>query len=259
MQYTYILTQISVYHINLYIAQTRTNMRLNKYIAQSGITSRRKADNLIISGNVKINGKPVLTPGVEVIPGDSVEVNGKTIQLEKKKEYVLINKPKGYVTTVKDQYSRPTVMELVTDINTRLFPVGRLDYNTSGLILMTNDGDLAYKMTHPKHELIKTYRVKCTGLISAERIAKLRSGVDIGGYVTSKAYVKLIRTFGNSSLVEIKIHEGKNRQIRKMFSAVGNKVIDLERIAIGTIHIGHLKQGHYRKLKRDEINYLKSI
>ena len=234
-------------------------MRINKYIASCGITSRRKADQLILDGRVAVNDVIMREPGYDVKQGEEVTCDGIRIAPERDKIYILLNKPLGYVTTTSDDRGRPTVLDLVQDEDRRIFPVGRLDYNTSGLILMTNDGDLAYKMTHPKHELIKTYRVKCTGLISAERIAKLRSGVDIGGYVTSKAYVKLIRTFGNSSLVEIKIHEGKNRQIRKMFSAVGNKVIDLERIAIGTIHIGHLKQGHYRKLKRDEINYLKSI
>lgn len=233
-------------------------MRLNKYIAESGIASRRKADELTLAGNVKINGSVVRTPGIDVSDTDIVEVNGKLISANIKKEYVLVNKPKGYITTVKDEYDRPTVMELVRDIDARLFPVGRLDYNTSGLLLMTNDGDLAFKLTHPKHELLKTYRVRCVGHISKERIAKLRSGINIGGYVTAPAHVNLLKFSGKTSIVEIKIHEGKNRQIRKMFAAVGNKVIDLERIAIGNIHIGHLKEGHYRKLKKDEISYLYS-
>ncbi len=231
-------------------------MRLNKYIAQSGLASRRKADELTAAGNVKVNGAVVMTPGIDVSENDRVEVNGFLIEPSKKKEYVLVNKPKGYVTTVKDEHMRPTVMELVADIDARLFPVGRLDYNTSGLLLMTNDGDMAYKLTHPKHEMQKTYRVKCVGNISKERIARLRSGVDIGGYVTKPAYVELIKHAGKHSVVEIKIHEGKNRQIRKMFAAVGNKVIDLERTAIGEIHIGHLREGHYRKLRAKEIEYL---
>ena len=192
-------------------------IRINKYIAQKGITSRRKADDLVSNGNVKING-----------------------------------------ITVKDQYDRPTVMDIVTDINERLFPVGRLDYNTTGLLILTNDGDLAYRLTHPRHEIVKTYRALVSGYLSDGKIAKLRKGVDIGGFVTSEADVKLIRQMKNSTLVEIGIREGKNRQIRKMFRAVGCPVQQLERTAIGNIKLGRLLQGHYRKLKGDEIEYIQN-
>ena len=233
-------------------------MRINKYIAQAGICSRRKADELIANGNVKINGAALKEPGYEVADGDRVEVNGKLISAKQKQEYVLINKPLGMVTTVSDDKERLTVMDVVADIDARLFPVGRLDYNTSGALIMTNDGELAYRLTHPKHEVYKTYRARVAGILSNEKVARLRKGVDIGGFVTSRAKVNEIKGTQHSTIVEIAIHEGKNRQVRKMFSAVGNPVQELERVAIGEIRLGHLKPGHYRKLTREEIEYLKN-
>lgn len=234
-------------------------MRLNKYIAHSGLASRRKADDLVFNGNVKINGVTCHEPGYDVKDGDVVEVNGSRIQSAEKLEYVLLNKPLGYITSVQDEHDRPVVTELVADINARLFPVGRLDYNTSGLLIMTNDGDLAYRLTHPKHEVTKTYRARVAGNLSNVKIAKLRKGVDIGGFVTSPAQVKVVKPGERSTVVEITIHEGKNRQVRKMFAAVGNRVQELERISLGELRLGRLKEGHYRKLKREEIEYLKSL
>lgn len=233
-------------------------MRINKYIAQAGVASRRKADELIENGNVKVNGAVLREPGYDVQEGDRVAVNGREISGAQKMEYVLINKPLGMVTTVEDDKDRLTVMDVVKDIDARLFPVGRLDYNTSGALIMTNDGELAYRLTHPKHEVYKTYRALVSGVLSNERAARLRRGVDIGGFVTSPAKVKIIRGTQHSTLVEIAIHEGKNRQVRKMFAAVGNPVQELERVAIGDIRLGRLKPGHYRKLTREEIEYLKN-
>ena len=233
-------------------------MRINKYIAQAGIASRRKADQLIESGNVKINGAVMREPGYDVKEGDKVVVNGRLIEKKQKLIYVLVNKPMGMVTTASDDKDRATVMDIVNDIDERLFPVGRLDYNTTGALIMTNDGDLTYRVTHPKHELGKTYRVLVKGVLSDERARKLRNGVDIGGYVTGKAKVKIIKGGAGYTVVEITIHEGKNRQVRKMFAAVGNPVQELERIAIGEIRLGHLRPGHYRKLTREEIEYLKN-
>lgn len=233
-------------------------MRLNKYIAQAGIASRRKADELIANGNVKVNGLSMKEMGYDVIEGDVVEVNGRVIEAAEKKAYILLNKPTGYVTTVSDDKDRPTVMELVTDVDARIFPVGRLDFNTSGMLIMTNDGDLAYRIAHPKHEMTKTYRARVAGVLSKKKLAQLRKGVDIGGYTTRPAWVEVIKQGERSAIVEIKIHEGKNRQVRKMFAAVGNNVQELERIAIGDIRIGRLKEGHYRKLTREEIEYLKN-
>lgn len=234
-------------------------MRLNKYIAQAGIASRRKADDLISCGNVKINGAVVKELGTDVKEGDVVEVNGRRITPSEKKVYVLLNKPLGYVTTSSDEKDRATVLDLVADVPERIFPVGRLDYNTSGLLILTNDGELAYRLTHPKHHVYKTYRAQVQGVLSNERIARLRRGVDIGGFITSPAQVKVIKQGERSALVEIQIYEGKNRQVRKMFAAVGNKVTALQRIAMGDIRLGRLMEGHYRKLTREEIEYLKSL
>lgn len=233
-------------------------MRINKYIAQAGICSRRKADELVANGNVKVNGLTLQEAGYNVVEGDVVEVNGHRIEPESRKVYLLLNKPLGYVTTVSDDRDRPTVMDLVKDVDARIFPVGRLDYNTSGMLLMTNDGDFAYSLTHPKHEMPKTYRARVSGVLSGEKCARLRNGVDIGGYITAKAKVNIIKGTQRSTIVDITIHEGKNRQVRKMFRAVGNPVQELERIAIGDIRLGRLAEGHYRKLSREEIEYLKN-
>ncbi len=234
-------------------------MRLNKYIAAAGICSRRKADELIAAGNVKLNGAVVRQMGIVVEDGDRVTVNGKLIEPAQSKVYVVLNKPLGYITTMEDDKGRATVAELVDDIPERLFPVGRLDYNTTGLLIMTNDGQLTYSLTHPKHEVWKTYVATVAGVLSDQKIAKLRKGVDIGGFVTSPARVKVIKQMPRHAVVEIQIHEGKNRQVRKMFSAVGNKVQTLERTAIGDVRLGRLMSGHYRKLTKEEIEYLKSL
>lgn len=240
-------------------AKGTISMRLNKYIANSGLCSRRKADELISNGNVKINGAVVHEMGTQVEDGDRVEVNGTLLESKDKKVYVALNKPLGYITTMEDDKNRATVAELVDDIPERLFPVGRLDYNTSGLLIMTNDGQLTYTLTHPKHEVWKTYVATVAGVLSDARIAKLRKGVDIGGFITSPARVKVIKQMPRHAVVEIQIHEGKNRQVRKMFAAVGNRVQSLERIAIGDIRLGRLMEGHYRKLTKEEIEYLKSL
>lgn len=234
-------------------------MRLNKYIAAAGICSRRKADELIANGNVRINGAVMKEMGYNVADGDTVQVNGRTISAASKKVYVAVNKPLGYITSMDDDRDRATVAELVADIPERLFPVGRLDYNTTGLLIMTNDGDLAYTLTHPKHEVWKTYIATVSGVISDNRISRLRKGVDIGGFVTSPAKVRVIKQMPRHAVVEISIHEGKNRQVRKMFAAVGNKVQELERVSIGDIRLGRLMSGHYRKLTREEIEYLRSL
>lgn len=242
-----------------YTMSMMNTTRLNKYIAQSGVCSRRRADELIANGNVKINGAVIREMGYQVEEDDTVMVNGKIIETNGRNIYVAVNKPLGYITSMDDDKGRATVAELVSDIPERLFPVGRLDYNTTGLLLMTNDGDLANRLTHPKHEVTKTYAATVAGILSGARVAKLRKGVDIGGFVTSPAEVRVIRQNPRSAVVEISIHEGKNRQVRKMFAAVGNKVQTLERIAIGDLRLGRLMTGHYRKLTQKEIDYLKSL
>ena len=234
-------------------------MRLNKYIAEAGEASRRKADELTLAGCVRINGRVMKEPGYDVLPEDVVEVNGKVIRPASKKVYLMLNKPKGYITTVKDEQGRPTVMELLTDVAERVFPVGRLDYQTTGLLLLTNDGELAQKLAHPLHKVPKTYRARVTGVLSDQRLSRLRNGVDIGGYVTAKARVAVLKQNEKSATVEIEIHEGKNRQVRKMFTAVDCKVQELQRVSVGQLQLGRLMEGHYRKLTRQEIEYLKNL
>jgi len=233
-------------------------MRINKYIASAGVTSRRKADELIEEGKVKVNGAVLQNLGYHVQDGDVVIVNGITIEPENKKVYYLLNKPTGYVTTTYDKEGRPTVMELVPD-SVRVFPVGRLDYNTSGLLILTNDGELSNKLMHPSHEFDKRYLVRAAGIVSREEAKRLENGVDIGGFVTSPAEVNLIRHDKNSTVAEIIIHEGKNRQVRRMFKAINHPVESLQRIGLGKLEIGRLSVGQCRKLSQSEVEYLKSL
>lgn len=234
-------------------------MRLNKYIAAAGVTSRRKADELTVNGNVKINGQVMRELGYDVLPDDRVEVNGVILTPSKKQIYLMVNKPMGYITTTSDQRDRPTVMELVADIEERVFPVGRLDYNTTGLLLMTNDGDMANKLMHPGSKVGKTYRAKVAGVLSSAKVAKLRRGIDIGGYVTSPAKVEVVKQTERSALVDITIYEGKNRQVRRMFKAVDCPVQELQRTALGELYLARLSEGHYRKLTKKEVEYLKEL
>ena len=231
-------------------------MRINKYIASAGITSRRKADELIADGKVKVNGAVLVNPGYHVEDGDVVEVEGVKIKPADKKVYYLLNKPTGYVTSTFDKEGRAVVTELVPD-NIRVFPVGRLDYNTSGLLIMTNDGELSNKLMHPSHEFNKTYLARVKGIVSRAEAARLAKGIDIGGFVTSPAEVNLIRHDKNSTVVEITIHEGKNRQVRRMFEAIDHPVEELCRIGLGKLTIGKLAVGQCRKLGPAEIEYLK--
>ena len=233
-------------------------MRINQYIASAGVTSRRKADELIAEGRARVNGKVLANPGYHVEEGDTVEVDGNRISPEKKKVYYLLNKPAGYVTSTADKEGRPVVTELVPD-NVRVFPVGRLDYNTTGLLILTNDGDLSNRLMHPSHGFDKKYLVRAAGVVGVEDMKKLRSGVDIGGFVTSPAEVELLKHDRNSSLVEITIHEGKNRQVRRMFKAIGHPVLELNRTGLGNLTIGKLALGQCRKLSPAEVEYLKRV
>ena len=234
-------------------------VRINKYIASCGVTSRRKADELIIAGKVAVNGAIMREPGYDVQPDDEVVCDGRKISLEVGKTYILLNKPVGYVTTTSDDKDRPTVLDLIQDEDKRIFPVGRLDYNTSGLLILTNDGEVANKLMHPSKELDKTYRAVVSGILTRGKIARLEKGMDIGGFRTSPAKVEVRKHNRNSTVVDITIHEGKNHQVRRMFKAVDTPVQTLERIKIGNLVIGRLAVGGYRKLGLAEVEYLKSI
>jgi len=237
-------------------------VRLQKYIAHAGVASRRKAEELIRSGKVKVNGTVITDMGVVINPEvDVVSVNDHIIHLDEKKVYIMLYKPEGYVTTVSDQFNRPTVMDLIRDIPERIYPVGRLDYDTSGLLLMTNDGELAFRLTHPKFSIIKKYICRIQGVPTEEQLNQLRKGIDIGGYVTAPAYVQILKQSKHSRdcLVEVRIHEGKNRQIRKMFDKINHPVIQLKRVAIGDLSLKGLQVGQWRHLTEKEIRYLKTI
>ena len=236
-------------------------VRLQKYIAMSGAASRRAAEAMIEDGRVKVNGKTIAEQGVKVeIGADKVTVDGKELKIKDKKYYIMLNKPTGYVSTAKDQFDRPTVIDLVGgEIGTRIFPVGRLDYDTEGLLLLTNDGDITYRITHPKFHTDKTYIAVINGGISISGLNRLRRGVKIENYKTSPAEVEILDASGTKTMLEITIHEGKNRQVRKMFEAVGCKVIGLQRIKIGQIELGNLPLGRWRHLTAHEMNYLKNL
>lgn len=234
-------------------------IRLQKFLAEVGIASRRKCEELIIEGKIKVNGQVINTLGTKINPEkDKVEYNGKLIQKPNEQHtYILLNKPIDYVTTVKDQFNRNTVLDLVKT-DKRLVPVGRLDMFTSGALILTDDGDFVYKITHPKHEITKTYTVTLKGFVTEEEVKKLENGVDIGDFVTSKAKVRILKIDKetNKSRLEITIHEGKNRQIRKMCEAINKKVLALHRSKIGNLSVKDLKIGTWRYLKKQEVDEL---
>ena len=224
----------------------------------AGVASRRKADELIAAGKVRVDGKTVTSPGIDVAEGQAVSVNGREACPSTRKVYYILNKPKGYITTTSDEKNRPTVMVFLEDVPERVYPVGRLDGPTTGMLIFTNDGEFAHRLSHPGQKIQKTYRVHVRGVLSKEKLSKLRKGVDIGGYVTAPAKVDVVRQSANMIIVDIQIVEGRNRQVRKMITAVGCRVIELERTAIGGVRLGYLKQGHIRKMRRAEIEMLYS-
>lgn len=233
-------------------------IRLQKFLAEAGIASRRKAEELIQQGKVKVNGQVVTELGTKINPKqDVIEYNGKKVALEDEKVYILLNKPIGYVTTAKDQFSRDTVLDLVK-VKQRIVPVGRLDMYTSGALILTNDGDFVYKVTHPKHEVEKTYNVTIRGNVTADDLEKLRSGLVIDEYKTSEAKARILKREEEKNItrVEVVIHEGRNRQVRKMFEAIGKNVIALHRAKIGKIAVNDMKLGTWRHLKPEEIQSL---
>lgn len=231
-------------------------MRLQKFLANSGICSRRNAEKLILEGKITVNGKIITELGTKVNPEeDQILYNGKQIKLQDKYVYILLNKPIGYVTTVKEQFGRPTVMDLVKGVNYNLLPVGRLDMYTSGALILTNDGDFIFKVTHPKNEVEKIYNATVRGIVNGDDIKKLENGVKIDEYISGDAKAKILKVDEekNISRVQITIHEGKNREVRKMFQAIGKNVIALHRARIGNIDVKDLKIGSWRYLSDFEI------
>lgn len=237
-------------------------MRINKYIASCGIASRRKSEEIILQGRVKVNGNIVKDLSFNIDEqNDLVEINNKKINIKKENIYIVLNKPEGYITTVKDQFDRPSVIDLLTDIKERIYPIGRLDYETSGLLILTNDGDLTYKLTHPKHEVSKVYIARVKGIPTYEEITNFENGLYIEDYKTSPAKIKILEKNEekNYSICQIQIHEGRNRQVRKMCKAINHPVQRLKRVAMGKITLKGTEIGKYRHLTNEEIKYLKDI
>ena len=230
-------------------------MRINKFIANSGYCSRRSADLLLENGKVFVNGK-VAQKGLDVSEDDEIVVEGKEISLEKEKRYFLLNKPVGYASTLKDPFEDKVVVDLI-ESKERIYPVGRLDKDSFGLLLLTNDGDLAFKLTHPSHNVEKEYIVKVDKTLKESDLKKLSNGIMLEGKITRKARFEIFDFKNNMAKVFLK--EGRNRQIRKMFKTLDYEVVSLERIAFGKIKLGNLKIGNYRELNREEIEYLRSL
>jgi 23S rRNA pseudouridine2605 synthase len=228
--------------------------RLQKIIAEMGIASRRKAEEIIIEGRVTVNGK-VAEIGMKADPlRDHIKVDGKLLTKPEKKVYYVFNKPRGVMTSMGDPQGRPTVKEFFSGIRQRVFPVGRLDYDSEGLLLLTNDGDFAYAILHPSKKIPKTYLVKVKGVLEEEELEKLRKGMKIDGKMTAPARVKKLKKTESNSWIEMTISEGRKRQIRRMLERVGHQVIRLMRIRINGIEMGPLEPGNYRKLTMEEMH-----
>lgn len=240
------------------IVQINMEERLQKYLAECGIASRRKCEEYITQGKVQVNGKTITELGVKVNPEkDKITFEGKNVKQEERKVYILLNKPIGYVTTSDEQFGRDKVLDLVK-VRERVVPVGRLDMYTSGALILTNDGDFVYKVTHPKHEITKTYTVTVKGIIKNKEVEQLRKGVKIDDYTTRPAKVKILKTDEEKDIsrLEITIHEGKNRQVRRMCESVGRRVIALHRSKIGNIGVKDIELGKWRYLKDFEVKTL---
>ncbi len=234
-------------------------IRLQKYLANCGVASRRKSEEYILNGRVKVNDIVVNTLGSKINPEyDIIKVDNNTINMNGEYIYIMLHKPEGYITSVKDQFNRETVLDLI-NLDKRIFPVGRLDYETSGLLILTNDGTLTFKLTHPKHEVKKRYTAKVIGHPKESSLENFRNGLYIDGYKTSKAEVSKLNEDNKYTTLKITISEGKNRQVRKMCDAIGHKVVTLKRISTGQLELGDLKKGEYRHLTKKEVEYLYSL
>ena len=234
-------------------------MRINKFLAEKGIASRRHADEMIASGRVKINGV-VATLGANVEETDEVVLDGAVItHTEKTEEYYIMNKPKGVICSVSDDRGRKTVMQLLPETAGRVFPVGRLDYETEGLLILTNDGETAYRLTHPTSEVPKTYLARIEGTMTEKDLNRIRSGIELDGVMTKKCKAHIVETNKAYTKVHITITEGRNRQVRRMFEAIGRNVEFLKRISIGKLKLTGLDRGQVRALSPEEISYLKGF
>lgn len=234
-------------------------MRINKFLAECGVASRRGCDKLIEEGKVLVNGKSCHVGMAIDEKRDVVTVDGQKVILKSEHKYYMMNKPKGYVCTVKDDKGRKTVMDLLPPSAGRVYPVGRLDYDSEGMLLFTDDGDFAFRLTHPKNEISKTYLVRIEGSVTEEQLNKLRSGVILDGKRTGKSKIRIVETDKNYTKLHVTIGEGRNRQVRRMFECIGKTVAFLKRIRIGEMPLGSLERGKVRSLNPEEIFYFKNL
>lgn len=235
-------------------------MRLNRFLARAGVASRRAADRLIASGSVCVNGNALTDLGTQIDPEtDSVVVDGRPVALPEALTYVVLNKPAGYVVTLSDPQGRPTVVDLIGGVGARLVPVGRLDAQTEGLLVLTDDGDLAHRVTHPSFELDKVYEVVARGVLSEADRVRLEAGIELDGRMTAPAAVRILSCSRGTTVAEITIHEGRKRQVRRMFEAVGHPVRGLRRTRVGPLALGDLQSGMWRLLSADELHELRAL
>ncbi|WBW95094.1 pseudouridine synthase [Oceanirhabdus sp. W0125-5] len=233
--------------------------RLQKYLARCGIASRRKCEVLITDGKVKVNGEVITELGFKIDPNnDEVIYNGKLIKDEEIKKYIMLNKPLNTISSAKDERGRTTVVDLI-NIPERIYPIGRLDYDTTGMLLLTNDGEIFNSIMHPSRKINKVYEAKIKGNPTKEEIQRFCNGVVIDGYKTANAKFEVLKSGTDYSEVRITIHEGKNRQVRKMCDAIGHKVVKLKRVSIGDLRLGKLKIGEWRELSKKELEYLRKL
>jgi 23S rRNA pseudouridine2605 synthase len=234
------------------------SQRLNRILSLAGIASRRRADEMIEAGRVSVNGKIVSKPGARAVWGkDSITVNGKEITNPSERVYVMLNKPFGYICSLKDPGERPIVTDLIKDISQRVYPVGRLDFDTLGLLLMTNDGDFAYRLTHPRYHVPRTYKATIDSVLPPEALENLRKGVVLEDGFSGRSGVTVVKQYKGRSVIRITVAQGRNRLVRRMFQALGFPVIHLIRTGFGNLELGRLKSGHYRHLEPNEVTALK--
>ena len=229
-------------------------IRLQKYLAQCGVASRRKCEEFILSGRIAVDGTIVTEMGIKIVPGkNKVTCGGKLIKNKENHLYYLLNKPKGYVTTLSDPQGRPIVMSLIKNVSARLFPVGRLDLDTEGALILTNDGLFAQKVQHPSNETSKTYEARIRGNLRSAASTALENGILLEGKITAPAKITILSRKGGSTLIKITIHEGRKRQVRKMFAHINHPVAHLKRIAYGKLFLGNIPSGKYRQLNPGDL------
>ncbi|MGD8535393.1 MAG: pseudouridine synthase [Candidatus Aminicenantes bacterium] len=234
-------------------------IRLNKFLAQAGVASRREVDKMIVEGKIKVNGQVIRTLGTKIDDEkDRVEFGGKKVEKEEGMVYMMLNKPLGYLVTLKDPFQRPTIKELLPSLKERIYPVGRLDYDSEGLLLLMNDGELAHRLAHPRYRVPKIYVVEARGVPDSSKISRLEKGIVIDGKKTAPARIAKLSGSAKKTLLKIEIHEGRKREVKRMFEAVGHRVLHLKRVGFGGMKLGRLQTGKWRFLTQREVDSLKS-